>query len=108
MNPERRENRRLQLTLPVATTRVPWPSAAPDVAWTRDISSGGMYIHLPTSESPEEGLLLSFQMAVPAGEGYSTSPGVIRGTGCVVRTEMLAESQVGVAVKFTKPLTMEF
>jgi len=72
--------------------------------WTADVSPGGMYIRTPIGEAPAVGTNLSFELSIPPGEGYSLSPGRIRGSGKVVRIEPSA----GVAVGFTSPLALDF
>lgn len=67
-----------------------------------------MYIRTPLIDNPEVGTSLTFELSIPPGEGYSISPGRIRGSGKVVRVEPSAEPVAGVAIGFTSPLALEF
>jgi hypothetical protein len=105
---ERRQFRRLRLRLEVAAKEGAWAGELSGVGWTSNISAGGMYMYVPTANAPDQGVLLSFELSIPPGHGYSSSVGTIRGTGQVVRTDQMGQSQVGMALQFTQPLFLEF
>jgi hypothetical protein len=104
---ERRRFRRLKLRLAVTRLTGELPGS-PGVLWTSDISSGGMYFVLDRPDAPPVGARVAFELAVPPGEGYSSSSGLVKGTGQVVRTAGLDAALAGVAVRFTQPLSVEF
>jgi len=81
----------------------------PGELWTSDVSAGGMYFRVShaATESLGVGAQVSFELAVPPGAGYSGAGGAIRGAGCVVRAEQ-AEGAVGVAVRFSGPISLQF
>ena len=105
---ERRRYRRLSLRLPVAATEGAWPALPSGDLWTSNISAGGMYFKVAGQDAPADGAVLSFELSVPPGEGYSSCEGTIRGAGRVVRTDQAGQSQTGVALRFTQPRMLEF
>ena len=82
----------------------------PGPFWTGTVSAGGMYFHV----GPEAGAALaagtdlSFTLTVPPGGGYSASAGTVRGSGRILRIEPVGEGVVGVAVHFSRPLSIDF
>jgi hypothetical protein len=106
MPDNRRQFRRVRLHLRVSHIQgVDTPGAAGNL-WTTDVSAGGMFLHVPPSEEPPLGRPVSFELAVPPGEGYSSSGGTVSGTGKVVR--VVSVGTPGVAVEFTRPLAFRF
>ena len=105
---ERREHRRTRLRLRISRIEgFPLQDGTGNL-WTSDVSPGGMYVRAPLVEAPAVGTMLSFELSIPPGEGYSTSAGRIRGSGKVVRIEPSAEPVAGIAVGFTSPLALDF
>ncbi len=76
--------------------------------WTCDVSAGGLYFHLTGDETFGNGDEITFELAVPPGEGYSVCEGRISGRGNVLRTESSGKSGCGVAVQFNEPLSLDF
>ncbi len=76
--------------------------------WTSDVSAGGMYFCAHLAGRPRPGEDVAFELAVPPGEGYSSSSGRIRGTGKVIRSIPVGEAGMGVAVQFTRSLALQF
>jgi hypothetical protein len=105
---ERRQHRRVHLRLAISRLASRSPSGADSGLRTENVSAGGMYFQAPADLSPAEGTYVFFELSVPPGDGYSPSPGSIRGTGQVVRTDALKASATGVAVRFTQPLALDF
>jgi hypothetical protein len=106
MPDNRRQFRRVRLRLRVCHVQGMEAPAAAGELWTTDVSAGGMFLHIPPSEKPPLGLPVSFELAVPPGEGYSSSGGSVCGTGKVVR--VASAGTPGVAVEFTRPLSLRF
>ena len=104
----RRKFRRTPLRLRIARLEGLGVQRIPQELWTTNVSAGGMFFHAPLPHVPARGTVLSFEMNVPPGEGYSASEGRIRGSGTVIRTVPVAGQSVGVALQFTRPLTLEF
>ncbi|HOD81027.1 MAG: PilZ domain protein [Planctomycetes bacterium ADurb.Bin126] len=106
---DRRRCRRLELRLPITRLATPDRDAWCLPACTANISSDGMYFHLPAGHAPlaGEGSELRFELAVPPGAGYSVRGGLIRGRGSVVRLER-GEATVGLALRFDRPLEIDF
>lgn len=107
-NQERRTHRRTRLRLRITRLDGLCPTDGEGDFWTNDISTGGMYLHVPTEQVAEVGAAVSFELSIPPGEGYSLSSGRIRGNGKVVRVDRSAEITKGVAVGFISPLVLEF
>jgi hypothetical protein len=106
MPDNRRLFRRVRLRLRVSHIQgLRTPDGAGEL-WTTDVSARGMFLHIPLSEEPHLGQPVSFELAVPPGDGYSSSGGSVCGTGQVVR--MASAGTPGVAVEFTSPLTLRF
>jgi len=106
---ENRRYRRLRLRLPISRiagdVSLEWAAGLA----TGNISAGGMYFRVPAGpDEPATGTVLSFELVVPPGEGHSPYPGRVRGSGQVVRTDRSTGDAVGVAVQFTRPLSLEF
>ena len=99
---------RVELRVPVSWASVGSDSDARGELWTRNVSAGGMYVHAPSAAAPAQGQVLRFQMTVPPGVGYSTSSGKVIGNGKVLRTSLLQTGQVGIAVRFTRTLAIDF
>ncbi len=105
---ERRKYRRTKLRLRVSQIEgLTIPDGTGDL-WTSDVSPGGMFIRASLVEAPQIGTSLKFELSIPPGEGYSLSPGHVRGSGKVARIDEATESAVGVAVGFTSPLALAF
>jgi hypothetical protein len=104
---DRRRFGRLTVSLPFASLETE-EVALPEGLCTSNISPKGMHFVTDRSAAPQEGQKVSFELIVPAGEGYSTSEGRICGTGKVVRTETVPQLGVGVGVQFTEPLNLQF
>jgi len=67
-----------------------------------------MYFQVPRGERPEAETPVSFELIVPPGEGYALTPGKVKGAGAIVRTDTPSPDTIGVAVRFTRPLALEF
>lgn len=67
-----------------------------------------MHFHANCDQPLKIGAEMSFEISVPPGEGYSLATGTIRGSGRVVRVKTTNEKKIGIAVKFTDALTLEF
>ncbi len=104
---ERRRFNRLSVSLPFAVLET-GAKTLPEGVCTTDISPNGMLFVTEGSYVPQHGTDVSFELIVPAGEGYSTCEGRIRGSGKVVRTQQLAQVGVGIGVQFTQPLSLNF
>ena len=102
---DRRKSRRVRLQLPIAWAR---SAGAGGKVWTTDVSAGGMYFWVPAAGAPGNGEELAFELSVPPGAGYSPSAGKVKGAGEVVRTTCLSTDRVGVAIRFTRSLDLEF
>ena len=105
---DRRRFNRLSVSLPFAALKSTGNLELPAGLCTTDISPSGMLFITDGSYVPQNGAEVSFELIVPAGEGYSACEGRISGNGKVVRTQQLAEVGVGVGVQFTKPLSLKF
>lgn len=107
---ERRRFRRLSVSLPIVSLEFEDTSASPEQTELRtgDISPNGMMVYLSSPDEIPNGTKVSFELAVPPGEGYSSSEGRIRGSGQVVRVETEPSEGVGVGICFTKPLSLDF
>jgi hypothetical protein len=106
MREERRKFQRLRLRLPISQLS-PWAGEeAESTLRTANVSAGGMYFECPAELSPEVHAELSFELAVPPGDGYASSDSRIRGSGRVVSAVPCEEGQTGVAVQFTQPLAL--
>ena len=104
----RRSHRRASVRLPLSSIgNQQWQLSGAEV-WTSNISAGGMYFSVPTDERITPETELSFELKVPPGSGYSLSGGSIKGSGQVIRTESIDDDAVGVAVSFSKPLSLAF
>ena len=104
----RRIHNRASIRLPVLPiSSQPEPIAGSEV-WTSNISAGGMYFRAPAAQAIETDTELSFELQVPPGSGYSVSGGTIKGSGRVIRTDLLDENAQGVAMSFTEPLALSF
>lgn len=100
---ERRKYRRLPMHLAVSGMDQA-PSAG---GWvTGNVSTGGMYVRTPAGQELTVGSTLEFVLAVPAGQGHSSRDATVHGSGRVTRQEDLGGGTVGLAVEFTKPLTI--
>jgi len=106
MPDNRRQYRRVRLRLRVSHMQGMEASAGTAELWTTDVSAGGMFLHISPGEQPLLGRPVSFELAVPPGEGYSSSGGSVCGTGKVVRVALAGTP--GVAVEFTRPLALRF
>ncbi len=104
----RRKYRRTRLRLRVARLEGLAPPPHQGESWTSDVSAGGMLFHVPLASQPRLGTALSFELSIPPGEGYSSAAGKVRGAGKVIRTLPESETLAGVAVQFTRPLSLEF
>ncbi|MFP4052580.1 MAG: PilZ domain-containing protein [Phycisphaerae bacterium] len=104
---DRRRFNRLAVSLPFAELKT-GEQELPEGVCTTDISPSGMMFVTEGAHVPRQGADVQFELVVPAGEGYSTCEGRIRGSGKVVRTQQLAEVGVGVGVQFTQPLSLKF
>jgi hypothetical protein len=100
---ERRKHRRLPLHLAVSGPDQP-PAGGRWV--TGNVSPGGMYVRTPAGQAPTVGSTLEFVLAVPAGQGHACQDSTVRGSGRVTRLEELNSRTVGLAIQFTKPLTI--
>ena len=104
---ERRRFGRLAVSLPFASLQSD-EDALPEGLCTSNISPKGMLFVTDRNAAPQEGQKVSFELVVPAGEGYSTSEGRISGTGKVVRAEAVPQLGIGIGVEFTEPLDLQF
>ena len=105
---ERRESRRLKLRLPVARLECSGSLSEEAGVWTSDISTGGMYFVAHVAQPPQPGSKVSFELIVPAGEGYSVTGGRIAGQGHVARVIPIDQQAAGIAMKFNAPLDLAF
>lgn len=101
---DRRKHRRLRIRVPVSYKT----GIFGDQQVTNNISSGGLYIHVPSNTCPRKGSVIDFELQMPPGEGYSIFSGTIRGAGKIVRIDALPRAQAGLAVQFTNPLALDF
>lgn len=106
MADNRRQFRRVRLRLRVSHAQGLNAVGGTGELWTTDVSAGGMFLQIPSNEEPPLGTPVSFELAVPPGEGYSSSGGSVCGTGKVVR--VTSAGTPGVAVEFTRPLSLRF
>ena len=108
-SPDRRRCRRLALSLPIMRLQMPDGAAWHRPACTANVSTDGMYFLLARGQAlhADVGSRLSFELSVPPGAGYSPWGGTIRSEGCVVRAADDGAG-VGVALRFSRPLEMEF
>jgi hypothetical protein len=101
MQAERRRNRRLEISLPVAFSTGDDGLPAADTTTTKNVSTGGVYL---TTDQPAlaPGRVLNMELTIPPGQGHFPYEGRVTGTGVVVRVEDLpnAPRQWGVAVEF--------
>lgn len=106
---ERRRHHRALLRLPIRRITASG-GAVPGAFWTSNISAGGMYFRAgaSTAEVLAVGTEVSFELSVPRGGGYSASGGCVRGAGRVVRAEAVEGGRAGVAVRFSRPLSIDF
>jgi c-di-GMP-binding flagellar brake protein YcgR len=104
---ERRKFRRLPLQLPIA--KLSEGTSAIDTSGVRtyDVSAGGMYFSVPSGVSIASGSKVDFEIDLPAGEGYSTTPCRVKGSGTIIRRMDLSEGMSGLAVRFNQPLAFE-
>ncbi len=112
---ERRRFRRAALRLRVTRLEGLGPAPEQPDLWTADVSAGGMFLHVPLDAPPPEAATVHFELDIPPGEGYSCSAGKIRGSGKVVRAMHPGAAGLdarpaltGLAVQFTRPLTLDF
>jgi hypothetical protein len=117
MDRDRRQDRRLEIRLPLECHGV-GTGAGP--AWrssTRNISTGGVYFEADVSDGlpPATNSLLSVELTVPPGEGHFPYEGRVRGLVEVLRCEPLDSAdaasgagRVGVAARFKEPLELVF
>jgi hypothetical protein len=105
---ERRESRRLKLRLPITRMECSVPLMGQAGVWTSDISTGGMFFIVQVADPPKPGSKVSFELVVPAGEGYSVTGGRIVGQGEVARVAAINERTAGIAMKFNAPLDLAF
>jgi len=106
---DRREYRRTSLRLPISRIGASGRTLGGEF-WTGNISAGGMYFRAgsPAETALGVGAELTFELTVPPGGGYWASAGTVRGTGMVVRAEPVASGDVGIAVQFSRPLSIDF
>jgi hypothetical protein len=104
---ERRQHRRLRLRLVISRLGRRLPIPIEKELRTDNISTGGMYFHVPAESSPHKGAQVFFELVVPRGEGCSAPRCCLRGTGRVVRAER-AQRATGLGVQFTQPLALDF
>jgi hypothetical protein len=109
MDPQdRRRHARVSISLPVSGLLGSESLGWTDRLNTSNVSAGGMYFHAPLPQPPEIGSEMSFVLTVPPGAGYSAFSGQVRGTGTVVRTANAGDGSVGIAIRFTQPLALDF
>lgn len=102
---DRRQHRRLRLQLPIGKLQ---GASSPNALSTSDISTGGMYFVTDQSALGAPGQEVAFELLVPPGAGYWPNAGKILGRGQVIRTTKLGNQQLGVALQFLKPLSLNF
>jgi len=98
---ERRESRRLKLRLPITKLECSVSLLGQGGIWTSDISTGGMYFVAQVATPPKPGSKVSFELVVPAGEGYSVTGGRIAGQGQVARVTPINKRAAGIAMNST-------
>ena len=100
---ERRGFRRLRLRLAV-TEFAAGQSGGGGTFWTRDVSAGGMCLEIDADAAPREGQDVTFELRVPPGGGYSSTPSLFRGAGTVVRADRPGRGRpVRLGISFTRP-----
>lgn len=106
---ERRQYLRTSLRLPISRIGA-LGQRVPGRFWTSNISAGGMYFRAGKQAGAglAVGTELSFELTIPPGGGYSASAGTVRGAGRVVRAEQAEKDAVGLAVQFSRPLSIDF
>lgn len=106
---DRREYRRTSLRLPISRIGASGQTLGGQF-WTGNISAGGMYFRAdgPAGAVLAVGAELTFELTVPPGGGYWASAGTVRGTGLVVRAEAVEGGAVGVAVRFSRSVFIDF
>jgi len=105
---DRRKHRRTRLRLRIAHIEGLEPSSRNAGFWTSDVSAGGMSFQARIASTPHLGAPLSFELSVPPGEGYSSSAGKVRGLGTVTRLLPTEGDLTAIAVRFTRPLALDF
>ncbi len=76
--------------------------------WTENVSAGGVYVRMPQADTPNCGDTLHLELIVPEGEGYSTRPCRLKGTGTIVRRMPHQNGTVGLAIQFAQRLDLTF
>ncbi len=118
MDCEHRQDRRLDIRLPLEWHCLKSGAGGGLRSNTRNISTGGLYFEADISDDlppPETRSLLSVELTIPPGEGYFPYEGRVRGVAEVLRCELLDSSsgvqgsrRVGVAARFKEPLKLAF
>ena len=105
---DRRQHRRTRLRLRIARIEGLSPTSQDAGFWTSDVSAGGMFFHARLASNPQLGEVLCFELSVPPGEGYSSSAGKVRGCGKVTRLLATQGDLAAIALRFTRPLALDF
>ena len=112
--PERRQHRRLCVSLPVEFRRVGQPAMDLHRSVARDVSTGGIYFETMLDDL-RKGDLLDIELTIPPGEGHFPYQGRVSSTAAVVRTEKLAKSagqfsnpRIGVGAAFRQSFKLAF
>lgn len=101
---ERRRHRRLNLSIPIRLKG----SEEPVAGKTSDVSTGGMYLVMDETISPQLGQELIFELLVPPGQGHWPTVSRVSGLAKVVRVSPVDTQQLGVGLQFTTRLAMQF
>jgi hypothetical protein len=104
--PERRENKRNELSCPVTLTN--GHSEVTATAKSLNISDGGALIKLPADSVPSFGSELIIKLSVPRKTANTYMPEEFVCNGRVVRHQPLEDDRwIGVALQFGRPLRLE-
>ena len=113
--PERRRHRRLQLSLPLSCRLSRSSRSWPLESTTRDVSPGGVYFELVTSEPVELADLVQIEMSVGDTQMQLAQGDTVSGTAQIRRIEPLRNPaqdsteqarRLGIAAEFSKPLKL--
>ena len=109
--PERRQHRRLRMSLPLEYRRAGHPSTQLHRSVVRDVSTGGIFFETMLDDL-REGDLLDIELTIPPGQGHFPYQGRVSSTASVVRTEKLAgqiaSPRIGIGAAFRKGFKLAF
>ena len=118
--PNRRRDKRLDLTLPVRFSREPEDTFSPFEGVTHNVSSGGVYFEAAVGQMTAADTVW-VRIAVPASPGEDKQNLTLAGSGMICRVERLPEDDVtgswpemqrqqgiyGIAVQFDQRPTVQ-